>query len=657
MGDPLLLVPADELDMDWVGRCWRSVCRAMPRGGMLPAPVWEQRHAAVRVLLVLHSVGLLIFGLTRHAGALELTLCFSLPVGAAALAGCRDISQTLRATLTSLGLMTSAALLVHLSGGSIEAHFDFFVMVPVIALYEEWVPFGASVAFVLIHHGVMGQVDPRQTFDHPDAWRMPWKWAALHAAFLGAACLGSMVNWRLHESARTGQERLTADLARTAETDDLTGLPNRNVLLRQGRELAEAQLAVLLIDLDRFKDVNDTLGHSSGDALLRRLAARLREELEPERLLVRLGGDEFGVLLRDVNGPEAVAIGERLRTVLSTPVAIDELLLEVDASVGVAVSTIEAESPDIEMLLRQADIAMYAAKGAGGGVLLYTSDLDTHDRSRLTQLTDLRRGLNRGELFVYYQPKIAIDSGRLVGAEALVRWMHPTQGLLAPGAFLPTAEMTPLITPLTQIVLELAAAQAAAWYRQGHAVPVAVNLAARTIHDEWVVKAVRDTLDRHELPASLLRLEITETTLLVNPRSAMSVLQALRAMGVGLSVDDFGTGYSSLRYLKHLPVDEIKVDRSFVGAMLTSPDEAAIVKSVVDLGHNLGLTVVAEGVEDAGTLRALRALSCDIAQGYLIGRPGPAQAMLPLLTAAGVDVPVQRPAATAAPTPSGPAPA
>jgi EAL domain-containing protein (putative c-di-GMP-specific phosphodiesterase class I) len=294
------------------------------------------------------------------------------------------------------------------------------------------------------------------------------------------------------------------------------------------------------------------------------------------------------------------------------------------------------------MLLRRADIAMYAAKSAGGGVVLYTSDLDTHDRSRLTQLTDLRHGLDRGELFVYYQPKIAIDTGRVVGAEALVRWNHPTQGLLPPGAFLATAEMTPLITPLTQTVLELAAEQAAEWYRQGFTVPVAVNLAARSIHDAWVVEAVRETLQRHNLPASLLRLEITESTLLVNPRAAMSTLQALRAMGVGLSVDDFGTGYSSLRYLKHLPVDEIKVDRSFVGAMLASPDEAAIVKSVVDLGHNLGLTVVAEGVEDAGTLRALQALTCDIAQGYLIGRPGPAEAMQPLLNAAGIGVPAQR---------------
>jgi EAL domain-containing protein (putative c-di-GMP-specific phosphodiesterase class I) len=202
-------------------------------------------------------------------------------------------------------------------------------------------------------------------------------------------------------------------------------------------------------------------------------------------------------------------------------------------------------------------------------------------------------------------------------------------------------------------VLELAAEQAADWYQQGYAVPVAVNLAARTIHDEWVVQAVRETLARHDLPASLLRLEITESTLLVNPRAAMSTLQALRAMGVGLSVDDFGTGYSSLRYLKHLPVDEIKVDRSFVGAMLASPDEAAIVKSVVDLGHNLGLTVVAEGVEDAGTLRALRALSCDIAQGYLIGRPGTAEAMQPLLKAAGIDIPPQRSAVAPASAPAG----
>jgi EAL domain-containing protein (putative c-di-GMP-specific phosphodiesterase class I) len=313
---------------------------------------------------------------------------------------------------------------------------------------------------------------------------------------------------------------------------------------------------------------------------------------------------------------------------VSRPVTLDGLTLDIDASVGVAYHdrSVRDEDPDaaFETLLRQADIAMYAAKGAGGGFAVYAPDLDRHDRSRLTQLTDLRRGMSRGELILHYQPKFEIGSGRLVGAEALVRWDHPDRGLLAPGLFLPAAEMSALITPLTLTVLELATEQIDSWRRSGYEVPVAVNLAARTVHDDWLLPAVRDLLHRYELPARLLRLEITESTLMVDPAAALRVLRELRAMGLLLSIDDFGTGYSSLGYLKRLPIDEIKVDRSFVSEMTTSPDDALIVKSVVDLGHNLGMTVVAEGVEDEATLEALGALSCDIAQGYLLGRPGPA---------------------------------
>jgi diguanylate cyclase (GGDEF)-like protein/PAS domain S-box-containing protein len=439
-------------------------------------------------------------------------------------------------------------------------------------------------------------------------------------------------------TARDVTERLElqARLAHQATHDALTGLPNRAAVLARGADLlsGNGRLAVLLMDLDRFKEVNDTLGHSYGDRLLAQIGPRLRPLVREVDMVARLGGDEFAVLLPDVSVTEAQTAARRLHAALGTPFLVDGLALDVDVSIGVAVCDATGESSptgetcatgaDIGALLRQADIAMYSAKEQQDGVQVYDPRADGNDRSRLVLVSELRRGLAAGQLVVHYQPKVSLDTGAVVGVEALVRWQHPVRGLLSPVGFLGSVERTALIEPLTDAVLDIALAQVRAWWAEGLTVPVAVNLSARSLSRADLPERVLDRLSAHGVPASLLRLEITESALLAEPARAREVLRRLHAAGVRLSIDDFGTGYSSMSHLKHLPVDELKVDRSYVAEMATSSEDAALVRSVVDLGHELGMTVVAEGVEDTATLHALTDLQCDVAQGYLICRPGSA---------------------------------
>jgi diguanylate cyclase (GGDEF)-like protein/PAS domain S-box-containing protein len=422
----------------------------------------------------------------------------------------------------------------------------------------------------------------------------------------------------------TEQLELQRRLAHQATHDALTGLPNRSAVLSRGAELMAGggRLAVLLMDLDRFKEVNDTLGHSYGDRLLAQVGPRLRPLVRDVDMVARLGGDEFAVLLPDVSVTEARAAAVRLHGALGTPFVVDGLALDVDVSIGVAVCA--DDRSDVGTLLRQADIAMYSAKERQDGVQVYDPLSDSFDRSRLVLLSELRRGLAAGQLVVHYQPQVALDTGAVVGVEALVRWQHPVRGLLAPVGFLAAVERTALIEPLTDAVLDTALAQVRAWRSAGLVVPVAVNLSARSLSRVDLPDRVLDRLRAHEVPAALLRLEITESALLAEPARAREVLRRLHDAGVRISIDDFGTGYSSMGHLKHLPVDQLKVDRSYVAEMSASSEDAALVRSVIDLGHELGLTVVAEGVEDAATVQALVDLHCDVVQGFLICRPGSA---------------------------------
>jgi diguanylate cyclase (GGDEF)-like protein len=423
-------------------------------------------------------------------------------------------------------------------------------------------------------------------------------------------------------------ERQAAQNQYLALHDTLTDLPNRSLLrdrtlqaIRQSeRELVPA--ALLLIDLDRFKEVNDTLGHHDGDHLLVQVGQRLRGALRAVDTVARLGGDEFAVLLPRIETAEgATVVAAKLQAALAKPFVLAGLSLEVEASIGVAVYPDHGNDPD--ELLQHADIAMYVAKDTHSGFMVFDRKLDQHSPRRLALLGELRRAIERRHLVLHYQPKVDARSGRALGVEALVRWHHPTSGLIPPGEFVPLAERTGLITPLTHYVLDEAVHQCRGWLRAGHELQVAVNVSARRLLDHEFPDEVAATLAAWEVPARLLLVEITESAIMADPAHAIQVLGRLDAMGVQVAIDDFGTGYSSMAYLKSLPLHELKVDRSFVAQMTSNIRDAVIVRTTIDLGRNLGLRVVAEGVEDQPTWRELLALGCDAIQGYHVSRPVP----------------------------------
>jgi diguanylate cyclase (GGDEF)-like protein len=455
-------------------------------------------------------------------------------------------------------------------------------------------------------------------------------WAVLFQVIAGASR-------RLRR--QTEALRTSADRNRHQATHDaLTGLPNR-VMLRDRLEQAlsaaarrAGEAAVMLIDLDRFKEINDTLGHSIGDELLRQVGPRLQTVLREGDTVARLGGDEFAVLLPAVDGEaEARLVAERLREALHRRFEVNGVGLDVEASVGIALSP--WHGTDTEELLRNADIAMYVAKELKAGAVLFEPEEHQTAPSRLTVLGDLRTALDEdGELFLEYQPKFTLDGERIEGAEALLRWQHPQRGLIPPADFIPVAEGTGIILKLTERVLGMALGQLRRWQDAGVAVPVAVNLSTRCLLDAGLPDLVERLLTEHGVPASLLRLEVTESAVMGDATRCLEVLQRLDDLGVRLSIDDFGTGYSSMAYLRRLPVDELKIDRSFVLGMTTTQQDAVLVRTAIDLGHNLGLTVVAEGVEGAEHVSALRALGCDIAQGYHYARPMPDAEFTALLT-------------------------
>jgi diguanylate cyclase (GGDEF)-like protein len=438
--------------------------------------------------------------------------------------------------------------------------------------------------------------------------------------------------------------RIVAVASRTlrhqALHDDLTDLPNRALLYdRMADALTAAErngepAALLLIDLDRFKEVNDTLGHDSGDRLLEEVAVRLREVVRRGDTLARLGGDEFAVLLRGIpHRGLAAALAGRLQDALARPFTLNGVVAVLDASIGIA--HCPEHGTDVHTLVQRADVAMYDAKRSRTSIETYSPERDPYSAERLQLLGELRAAIGAGELVLHYQPKVDVVSRRVVGVEALVRWQHPVHGLLPPAEFVPLAERTGAIGDLTRWVLDNALAQARVWRDAGLDLTMAVNLAAPNIADATLPDAVAALLERHGIPGDRLECEISEHTVMADPRRAMAILERLRGLGVRLSLDDFGTGHSSLSYLKRLPLDEVKIDRSFVMGMIDDDNDAAIVRTTIDLARNLGLEVVAEGVESQQILNDLSALSCDVAQGFFLSRPLPAAELDGWLAARG----------------------
>lgn len=426
-------------------------------------------------------------------------------------------------------------------------------------------------------------------------------------------------------------EEQAGHLLRLADTDFLTGLLNRRRLVHHLSRLTgqlrrherEDAAALLVVGLSRFTEVNETLGHRIGDDLLRVVAARLSEHRCQDAVLARLGGDVFGVLLPSARTEDdALRCARQIVELLRRPFLVSDLGVDLEGGVGVVLTPQDGLDPAV--LLHQADVAMAVARGRPDRVARYDPAMEVGGALSAELMADLGDALRDGQVVVHYQPQISLGTGEVVGAEALVRWQHPVHGLLAPGAFVPAAERTGQIRPLTRYVLDAALAQCARWQECGP-YTVAVNLSVRNLLDPRLVDDVREAIERHGVDPGRVELEITETSAMVDPERSAQALRALHALGVVLSIDDYGTGYGSLAYLQELPVSRLKIDRSFVAGLRASEASAAIVRSVIELSQRLGLSVVAEGVEDDATLLTLRDMHCDFAQGYGIARPVPAE--------------------------------
>ncbi|MBO9531994.1 MAG: EAL domain-containing protein [Solirubrobacteraceae bacterium] len=730
----------------------RAVREALPRGHRLPPDLWYARHRAMVAVLRLHIPVLFAWGLLAGY-PLPHSFADIVPLLAPAwLAGRSELTRRAREICTAIGLLTASAIVVHLMDGAVEGHFHFFVMVSLLALYEEWFPYLLAFAFVLVHHIVMSALSSAAVFDHADAIAHPFKWSAIHALFIAAQGTVCVVAWKVNEDARARAEesrkrfgsafsdapiamalveldgtirqvngelsrrwadavesgrsivgrqlstlvyapdldgrafpgdepmelrngdesgwgawhhaplrdadglqtgwishcidiskrrKLEADLTWGAEHDPLTGLPNRRQLGRAVDDLIAKGdgLALLFVDVDDFKLINDSLGHEVGDALLRVLAERLESLVGPMGgIAARFGGDEFVIVVP--GRPELALVDEladRVGDVIAAPIQLAGDARYVRCSVGVRCAE-PGEPVSTDALVRDADLAMYRAKDAGkGGAARFDEGLRQDAVRRLAIESSLRDVIERDELSLVYQPLVDLGSGRVGGVEALLRWTHPEHGFVSPVDFIPLAEQNGAIVEIGEWVLDQACMQMKAWDRPG--LKVSVNVSSRQLTEPGFVATVEAAIARHEIDANCLCLEVTETAVLGDAEATRATLEALSGLGLQLAVDDFGVGYASLMHLrKLLPLHTLKVDKSFVDGVLEGAEDAAIVAGVIRLAHSLGLDVVAEGVEQAEQAEQLRAWGCEVGQGYHFSRPVPPHAIDELLASEDADL-------------------
>lgn len=444
---------------------------------------------------------------------------------------------------------------------------------------------------------------------------------------------GEISHWLMFVHDATENRKQLVMLRRQAMYDPLTDLPNRALLfdtLENAIDKArqdQKTVALLLMDLDHFKDVNDTFGHHYGDKLLQQIAVRLRDLLHRNDTLARLGGDEFGIILTaSFDAHDVAVVARKILDSLEQPFAMEGHLIEVGASIGIALYP--AHGSDARTLLQRADAAMYAAKEANVGYAFHNRERESQTPEQLALVVEMRRAMERDEFELYYQPKLHLNTGLMTRAEVLLRWNHPRRGLIPPVAFIPVAERTGLIKSMTDWILDRMLKQLREWHDGGAPVHVAVNVSAKSLQEQTLPLKIQSALDKWHVDPRFVKVEITESSIMADPAHALAITSMLQSMGVRLSLDDFGTGYSSLTTLRQLPIDEIKVDKSFVMGMLGNEADTAIVRTMVALAHNLGKQVCAEGVENAETWRALAEMGCDLAQGYWISKPIPARTFL-----------------------------
>lgn len=740
----------------------------LPRGKTLPEEAWRVRHRALLYLLWAHVIALPVFAYLEGFSPAA-SVGSVVPIALAGIAGTLDApGRRARSIAVVLGLLTSSAVLVHAWHGQIEGHFHYFVMIAVIALYEDWLAFGIALGYVVLEHGVMGWIAPGSVYNHGGN---PWAWAGIHGFFVLGASVASVVTWRLNESMRERLESANRDVAETSKRfqkafesdiagmalispegrylqvnhafckitgytehellqldfrsithaedlakdieqhrallsgevdaieeekryihrdgrdlwvqlgvsavrdeegevlyfisqmhdisvrrqfqeelshralhDVLTGLPNRALFLdRLGHTLMRArtrssQTAVLFLDLDHFKLANDGMGHLAGDAVLVQAARRLVSAAGVDDTVARFGGDEFVILCEDTGEAEAKLVAERVLASLAAPFVYQGSSFQQAASIGIRVSGHVPTTP--ELMLRDADLALYTAKERGGS-RAELFDAATHtvvlDRQAIDH--ELQLALGRDEFCLHYQPQVDLESGQIVGVEALLRWEHPHRGLVGPDEFIFAAERSGLIVSIGAWVMRAACTQLVSWRNAGtvdSSLKVAVNVSARQLSRSDLPETVASTLAETGLEPGALCLEITESAVIEDPDVALANLDAIKRQGVFIALDDFGVGFSSLSHIRALPpVDTIKVDRSYIAGLGTSTSDGAVIAAVLGIARSLGLTVVAEGVETTNQLALLRDLGCPVGQGFHFGRPQPPELVEILLAEDG----------------------
>lgn len=573
-------------------RAARRLRRVLPAESLLPEPVWQRRHRVIVAVAGVAAVGLGILAAARGDGA-AVALATAAPVAACALlAGWTRPGREVRTLAGSAGLIAAAALLAYTLDGQRGALFAFFVVVGILTLYQDWLPFGLAFVFVALYVAVEG---------------IPGS-DALFVGTLAAAGLVSILSWRSNE-----QQFLR---------EPLTGLPGRAVFTRRletaRHERPDEPVTVIFVDLDGFKALNDTRGHRAGDELLAAVAVRLSASVRPGDTVARMGGDEFAVLCEGLGlSTEALAVAERIRSRLAEPFRLASEEASISASVGVAIS---GPGLPAEPLLSAADAAMYRAKQSGGdSCCLFDHEVATAVTKQHRTESALRHAVDAGEIEAFYQPIVSLDRGTVVGWEALARWVSRLGGHLLPAEFMPAAEASGLVVPLGEAVLRQACRDLAA-QQEGF---VAVNVSGRQLARPEFPETVASALADSGVPPERLCLEITETVLLDSSETPIRSLDAVKDMGVKLALDDFGTGQSSLSYLRKLPLDVLKLDRSFIEELDDVGRDVAIVSAVLDMARSLRLTVVAEGVETEKQAACLQGLDCELAQGFLFAHATP----------------------------------
>jgi diguanylate cyclase (GGDEF)-like protein len=616
-------------------RSWRWLASSLPRGNRLPENAWETRHRAIVAILWLHAGGILGYALHQAASPASLVLATLPVVVITALATVPRLPRRMRAALATLAALFSSTALVQLSGGLIEAHFHFFVMVFVITFYQDWTAFLLAIGFVVVEHAIVGVVAPHSVYNHAEAWAHPVRWAIIHALFLSGAAAAAVVNWSLNERAQVAERAIAGRLAFEASHDPLTGTLNRREFDRQVSMLlgdprdAVIEHAVCLMDLDQFKIVNDSSGHAAGDEVLRQVTGLIQSRMSANDQLARIGGDEFAVLLADRGLTDAAAFAEDLRTVVCEHrFAVAGRIFSIGLSAGV-VALDPVNDPDGVDALGAADAACYAAKEGGRNrvhVVTANDEQFARQQGQAHWAERLQAAIYHDDLVLYYQPIEATDpSRRECYGELLVRMRDDDGSLISPGVFLPAAERYNLVGTVDRWVVQAVCTALAGRYEPGvePSEQFSINLSGVSLGDLSMLTFIREQLDRHGIPPSAISFEVTETVAINDLTAAIAFITELKNLGCSFALDDFGSGLSSFSYLKKLPVDIVKIDGSFVRGITTDPVDRAMVEAVNRISQEMGLRTVAEFVESEAIMNTLRVIGVDYGQGWALGRPEP----------------------------------